>query len=87
MAIDLFFSICRYRSDRDITLLLPSSGLDWEVLAIFSVRRDSFDGIVVIRTIDRGVDAQGEVLRMTEDGLISPKYFRAMQYKRTDKVR
>jgi len=38
-AIDLFFSnICWYRSDRDITLLLPSSGLDQEVLAIFSVR-------------------------------------------------
>ena len=37
-AIDLFFSNMWYRSDRDITLLLPLSGLDREVVAIFSVR-------------------------------------------------
>jgi len=54
-AIDLFFSNTWYPSDRDITLLLPLSGLDREVLAIFSVRLDSFDGIVVIQTFDREV--------------------------------
>ncbi len=37
-AIDLFFSNNCYRSDRDITLLLPLLGLDQEVLAIFSAR-------------------------------------------------
>ena len=37
-AINLFFSNIWYRSDRDITLLLPSLGLDREVLAIVSMR-------------------------------------------------
>ena len=44
--MDLFFSNLWYHSDRDMMLLLPSLGLDWEVLAIFLERQDSFNGIV-----------------------------------------
>ncbi len=51
-----------------VIVLIPNTSLDVTLIpAVF---------LISIRTNDREVDAQGEILRMTEDGFISLKYLR-----------